>query len=86
MPGQRRDHRGYRRRRDRLRRQANTCWLCGKPIDAELQAPHPMSFSADHVRPLSKGGDLLGELRPAHRSCNQRRGNRDAPEQHARTW
>nr|WP_265087383.1 HNH endonuclease [Nanchangia anserum] len=38
-----------------------------------------MSFTADHVHELAKGGHLLGELKPAHRSCNSRRSNRTTP-------
>lgn len=46
------------------------CHLCGQPI-AEGQ------FSADHLIPRSLGGtDDIGNLRPAHRRCNSRRGNR----------
>lgn len=36
------------------------CWMCGGPYE-----------SADHVKPLSKGGShMLANLRPACRSCN----------------
>ncbi|RSN50868.1 HNH endonuclease [Actinomadura sp. WAC 06369] len=38
-----------------------------------------MSWTADHLTPLSKGGRLLGKMRAAHRSCNSRRGNRTDP-------
>lgn len=52
------------------------CWLCGTPIDATLQAPDdPRGPSVDHVVPLVLGGsDDLSNLRPAHFSCNSRRG------------
>ncbi|EEZ90348.1 hypothetical protein HMPREF0578_0254 [Mobiluncus mulieris 28-1] len=33
-----------------------------------------MGFTADHVHSLATGGDLLGQLLPAHRGCNARRG------------
>lgn len=38
-----------------------------------------MSFELDEVVPVSKGGDPFsrGNVAPAHRICNQRRGNRD---------
>jgi 5-methylcytosine-specific restriction protein A len=43
------------------------CWLCGG-VGAD---------SIDHVVPRSLGGtDELDNLRPAHRACNARRGNR----------
>ncbi|KAA0021815.1 HNH endonuclease [Antrihabitans cavernicola] len=70
------DHRAYRRAKNRLRQNARTCWLCGKWIDVDLPSNDPMSWTADHVIPRSKGGHLLGELRAAHRSCNSSRGNR----------
>lgn len=46
----------------------DTCWLCGLPG----------ADTADHVVPRSKGGavyDVLN-LAPAHRRCNEARGNR----------
>lgn len=45
------------------------CELCGEP--ARVGDP----ITADHVVPMSKGG-AGGELRPAHRSCNSKRGAR----------
>lgn len=71
-----RNHRAYRAKTAKLRKRADTCWICGKWIDRSLDYRHPMSWTADHVTPLTKGGKLLGEMRPAHRSCNSRRGNR----------
>ncbi len=51
------------------------CWLCGLPG----------SNTADHIIPRSKGGAVydLANLGPAHKRCNESRGNRDAagPEQ-----
>lgn len=48
----------------------STCWLCGLPG----------STTADHVIPRSKGGAVydLANLGPAHRNCNEARGNRPA--------
>ncbi|MFI1240488.1 HNH endonuclease [Nocardia salmonicida] len=66
------------------------CWLCGLGIDLELPYTHPMSFTADHVIPRSKGGHLLGALRSAHRRCNSSRGNKvsvaAAPIPTTRNW
>lgn len=43
----------------------------------DLPAGHPMSFEVDEIVPVSKGGDPLdfANTQPAHRSCNQRKGN-----------
>ncbi|MEU8270145.1 HNH endonuclease [Sphaerisporangium sp. NPDC049002] len=54
------------------------CWLCGHAIDLTLPAAHPMSWTADHVDPISRGGAPRDPrlLKPAHRRCNSKRGNR----------
>ena len=45
------------------------CWLCGRTIVGQV--------SVDHVLPRSRGGsDDIENLRPAHLTCNVRRGNR----------
>jgi hypothetical protein len=55
----------YRKRAAKVRANATTCWICGNgPIDGD-------PWTADHVTP----GDPDSELRPAHRSCNGRRGD-----------
>lgn len=80
MPEKRgRNHRAYRKKTAALRKRADTCHICGKPIDRTLDYRDPMSWTADHVRPLTKGGKLLGPMKAAHRSCNARRGNRTEP-------
>lgn len=54
------------RRAAEVRANATVCWLCG-------EGPRPDDpWQADHVIPA----DPRSELRPAHRSCNARRGNR----------
>jgi 5-methylcytosine-specific restriction endonuclease McrA len=60
----------------RLRAEGRVCHLCGLPIDPELQAPHPLSFSLDHLVPLALGGarDDPSNVAPAHRLCNMKRG------------
>ena len=64
------------------------CHLCGKPIDYSLttwvdpkdgrEKRHPLSFELDEIVPISKGGSHLDmeNVAPAHRICNQKRGNR----------
>ena len=78
-----------RTKRELLQRVANgePCAICGKPID--LTQPQtfrdprdgkikktPWSFEVDELVPVSLGGLPYGEnCRPAHRICNQKRGN-----------
>ncbi len=72
---------GHARRqlREWLRAQGLPCHICGRAIDYTLPARHPMSFEVDEVVPVSKGGSPLdrANVAPAHRICNERRGNRD---------
>lgn len=63
--------RGY-RRSEVLAASDRICWLCGGAICG--QHPDPMSFSIDHVIPISKGGtDTRDNVRAAHLRCNIRR-------------
>ena len=70
-------HRNYRRMASQLKRrtarESLPCWVCGNKIDTTLPTKDAKSFTADHVIALKDGGDLLGELRPAHRGCNSTR-------------
>lgn len=59
----------------RTAREDLPCWVCHRSIDTRLHWKHAMSFTADHVEELAKGGALLGKLMPAHRGCNSRRSN-----------
>ena len=72
---------GHARRqvREWLRSQGLPCHICGRAIDYTLPARHPMSFEVDEVVPVSKGGSPYdrSNVAPAHRICNERRGNRD---------
>lgn len=70
------DHR-YQKVRTQLKREAPPiCWLCGQWIDLELKFPNPASWTYDHVVSLADGGDPydITNGRPAHLSCNSRRG------------
>lgn len=52
-----------------------TCWLCGDVIDPTMTIG-PWRATIDHLVPRSRGGTSdLGNLRLAHRRCNNRRGN-----------
>lgn len=61
-----------------LKDQGLPCHLCGQPIDYTLPARHPLSFEVDEIVPVSKGGSPIdrANVAPAHRICNQRRGNK----------
>lgn len=65
----------YQRNRARVLRGSPICHLCGEPIDRTLKWPDPLSGSADHLEPVSRGGHNHGPLQPAHLGCNSRRGN-----------
>lgn len=96
-------------RRNKLRQRVKSlglpCHICGKPIDYELPAGNPMAFELDEIIPVSKywlGGYETPtqcaldpeNVAPAHRICNQRKGNKlvqkpaknlgDIP--HSRKW
>lgn len=59
-------------------RDGAACWLCGKLIDLNVEGRSRATI--DHVIPKSKKGtNRLENLKLAHASCNQRRGNKDAP-------
>lgn len=61
------------------------CAICGMPIDVSLswiidedgrRKRDPLSCECDEVVPVSRGGSPidLGNVRPVHRICNERRG------------
>lgn len=69
-------------RRDKARATVRSwgrpCAICGGAIDYSLPPGHPWSFEVDEIVPVSLGGSPfdLSNLQPAHRRCNQWRGNR----------
>ncbi|MEU0521947.1 HNH endonuclease [Streptosporangium sp. NPDC006007] len=67
----------YCRLRDQIRAISRVCWICGHAIDLTLSPRHPLSWTLDHLMPLSKGGDPLdpANARSAHYRCNSGRGN-----------
>ncbi len=74
MPPAKYNDRRYRRAVEHLKRTADpVCWICGQEIDLSLDYRDANAWTADHIAPMATGGDLLGELRPAHRGCNSRR-------------
>ena len=62
----------------RVRAMGMPCHLCGLPIDYSLPAGHPLSYELDEIVPVSRGGSPTdpANVAPAHRCCNQWRGNR----------
>lgn len=54
------------------------CHLCGLPIPKGVKNLHPLQFTLDELTPRSWGGDPCdeGNVLPAHRRCNERRGNK----------
>ena len=53
------------------------CWICGQEINYTAPAHAPASFEADHAKPVATHPHLelvIGNLRPAHSSCNRSRG------------
>lgn len=63
----------YKRNRKRILATQSVCAICGRPVDKELKAPHPMSPSVDHIIPLNKGGHPsdINNLQLAHWICNR---------------
>ena len=61
--------RDYRKKRARILRQSDVCWICGQPG----------ADSVDHVIPIAKGGtNDPGNLKPAHLfPCNRAKGDKD---------
>lgn len=74
-----RSGRPYRRARADLKAQRLPCHICGKAIDYSLPHDHPMSFTLDHVAPMTFGGHPLARsnIRAAHRRCNLIKGTKD---------
>jgi 5-methylcytosine-specific restriction endonuclease McrA len=71
-----RSNRRYTQMREALKRKRLPCWLCGLPIDYAAAKGEPLSFTADHVQPITTHPDLALDptnLKPCHHRCNSRR-------------
>lgn len=67
--------------RKRCEAEQACCWLCDNVIDYTAKPQTPNAFEADHLHPVSTHPHLafvMSNLRPAHSSCNRRRGNAPA--------
>lgn len=64
----------YRRNAARLKREAPwVCMYCGLAIPDDVPARDPLSWTANHIIPHSKGGtDDLWNLEPMHHACNSK--------------
>lgn len=65
------------------------CGICGEVIDKTIKYPAEGAPTVDHVIPVSKGGGMLGNVRPAHAGCNRKRQNKSQtlePTRHAMDW
>lgn len=68
----------YRNLRNTVRREEPLCWLCGLPWNPDARAPHPASYSLDHVLPCEHYPELRYQrdnARAAHLGCNRARAN-----------
>lgn len=81
----------WQRKRDRIIKEQDYCYLCGELVDKDLPGTDPMGPSIDHRLAVSKGGDdSWDNLFLAHLECNKRRGAKDIDEvrytPHSRAW
>jgi 5-methylcytosine-specific restriction endonuclease McrA len=57
-------------------RDGDTCRICGKPVDAEREPPHPLSATIDHVIALAMGGEhSYRNTQLVHHRCNTEKGS-----------
>lgn len=66
----------YRVLRAALRKQRKPCYICGLDIDYTASKAEPLSFTADHVKPVTTHPELAlvaSNLKAAHYRCNTRR-------------
>jgi hypothetical protein len=65
------------------------CWICRQPIEWDAPPRSPKSFSADHLEPIARGGQVIPALSgvaPAHYGCNSRRGDGTRIRNAGRAW
>lgn len=63
------------------------CHLCHQPVPKDVARRSKLRATRDHVIPRSLGGpDVAENLKLAHKSCNQRRGNRKVKANKKTDW
>jgi 5-methylcytosine-specific restriction endonuclease McrA len=61
-------------------RDRGCCGICGKKINKNFKAPHPMSLTLDHIIPLACGGTHEPKnVQLAHFICNSKKGANASP-------
>lgn len=72
----------WRSLRARVLAEEDACYLCGKPVDKDLERGHPMAPEVDHVIPISRDGSRYdrGNVHLAHRLCNLAKSNKTTTE------
>jgi hypothetical protein len=53
-----------------------TCWLCGEAVPQRAKANDPNQPVGDQIAPAAKGAKGRGEVRLAHKRCNDARKGR----------
>lgn len=65
----------YRKARERLRKPGAVCVLCGNEIDVELEFPHTLSWTLEHLDG-NKDNNHPSNHASAHLTCNSSKGAR----------
>lgn len=86
-----RSGRPYERNKAIIRRNAEQCWRCGRPLDPNARRGEPGFVTVGHLLAVEDGGtDQLNNLAPECAPCNYgdgaNRTNRKRRGQPASTW
>jgi 5-methylcytosine-specific restriction endonuclease McrA len=90
--------RAWRKVRSQILKDAQVCWICGKPLDRNAPPGSSLSPSVDHIVSIKAARTLdpatrerlrldPANLRPVHYGCNSSRGpGRPRPTHTSRPW